>query len=71
MACLAPFLWGGAFGNRQIVHGKPGDGQQLVFHFPLGESAFARLIGKPGLRAIVTIDRNLCQFMSCQFIQRP
>jgi hypothetical protein len=66
-----PFLWGGDGKNREIVHGKPGDGLQLVFHFPLGESAFSRLIGKPGLRAIVTIDRNLCRFMSCQFLNRP
>jgi hypothetical protein len=66
-----PWFWGGAFGHRQLVHGKPGDGLQLVFHFPVGESAYSRLIGKPGLYAIVTIDRGLCQFMSCQFIQRP
>ena len=67
-----PWLWGGAFGDRQIVHGKPGDALTLTFHFPVGVGdVYARLIGKPGLYAIVTIDRGLCQFMSCQFIQRP
>jgi hypothetical protein len=50
-----PVLWGGAFGDRQIVHGEPGDGQQLLFHFPPGVEAYTRLVGKPGLAAIVTI----------------
>jgi hypothetical protein len=65
-----PFLWGGAFGNRQIVHGKPGDGLALTFHFPagVGDGVYAKLIGRPGLAAIVTIDRGLCRFLSVQFL---
>jgi hypothetical protein len=31
-----PFLWGGALRNREIVHGLPGDGLALLFHFPVG-----------------------------------
>jgi hypothetical protein len=68
-----PFLWGGAFGDRQIVHGRAGDGLSALFHFPPGAGAgvYARLIGKPGLYAIATIDRGLSRFMSVQFLNRP
>jgi hypothetical protein len=67
-----PTLWGGAFGDRQVVHGKPGDFGHLVFHFPpgVGVDVYSRLVGKPRLAAIVVIDRSLCQFMSVQFIHR-
>jgi hypothetical protein len=67
------FLWGGALGNRQIVHGLPGDGLALTFHFPagVGDGVYAKLIGRPGLAAIVTLDRELCRFMSVQFLNRP
>ena len=65
-----PFVWGGAFGDRQIVHGLPGDDLALLFHFPAGESTYGRLVGKPGLAAIVTVDRNLRRFMSVQFLHR-
>lgn len=66
-----PFLWGGALGNRQIVHGLPGDGMALLFHFPAGEVAYTKLVSKPGLTAIVTVDRELCRFLSVQFLNRP
>jgi hypothetical protein len=67
-----PFLWGGAFGDREIVHGLPGDGLMVTFHFPagVGDGAFPKLVGKPGLYAIATIDRGLCRFMSVQFLNR-
>jgi hypothetical protein len=68
-----PFLWGGASGNRQIVHGLPGDGLALTFHFPagVGDGVYAKLIGRPGLAAIVTLDRELCRVLSVQFVNRP
>ena len=28
-----PYVWGGALGNRQIVHGQPGDYLTLLFCF--------------------------------------
>ena len=28
-----PYVWGGALGNRQIVHGQPGDYLTLLFFF--------------------------------------
>jgi hypothetical protein len=68
-----PFLWGGALGNRQIVHGLPGDGLALTFHFPagVGDGVYPKLISKPGLAAIVTLDCELCRFLSVQFLNRP
>jgi hypothetical protein len=77
----SPFLWGGALGNHQIVHGLPGDGLALTFHFPadVGDGVYGKLIGRPGvgrdcsadpgLAAIVTLDRELCRFVSVQFPQ--
>ena len=66
----APTLWGGALGNRQIVHGLPGDYQTLLFHFRAGESVYSELVGKPGLTATVALDRKLCHFMNVQFLNR-
>jgi hypothetical protein len=67
-----PFVWAGAFGDRAIVHGHPGDGfLELAFHFPKGVEAYSRLVGKPGLYALVTADRNLRRFLGCQFLHRP
>jgi hypothetical protein len=66
-----PYVWGGALGNRQIVHGQPGDYLTLTFHFPPGEPAYAKLVVKPGLTAIVTMDRGLRRFMGVQFRHRP
>jgi hypothetical protein len=34
-------------------------------------TAYATLIAKPGLRAIVTVDRGTSRFLSCQFLIRP
>jgi hypothetical protein len=65
-----PFLWGGVLGDRQIVHGLPGDGLALTFHFPAGVPAYTSLISRPGLYAITTIDRELARFMSVRFLNR-
>src|SRR4029453_4157586 len=41
---------------RQVAHGVPGDYGTLLFHFPAGVTAYAELVSKPGLTAIVTLD---------------
>jgi hypothetical protein len=65
------FLWGGAFGDRQIVHGSPGpDFLSLAFHFPTGVEVYRQLVSKPGLYALVTADRNLRRFMAVKFLHR-
>ncbi len=65
-----PFVWGSGLGNREIVHGLPGENLTLTFHFPVGVAAYASLVGKPGLAAIVTLDRSLRRFLGCQFRHR-
>jgi len=70
------FVWGGAFGDRQIVHAAPGANLTLRFHFPLGVrvpvggNVYAKLISKPGLFGIVTMDRERRRFLSCRFNNR-
>jgi hypothetical protein len=63
-------VWGGAFGNRQIVYAAPGEYQVLLFRFAPAQAEYSRLVGKPNLAAIVTIDRELSRFMSVQFLHR-
>jgi hypothetical protein len=63
-------VWGGAFGNRQIVYAAPGEYQVLLFRFAPGQTEYSKLVGKPNLTAIVTIDRELSRFMSVQFLHR-
>jgi hypothetical protein len=66
-----PYVWGGALGNRQIIHGQPGDYLTLLFCFPAGERVYAKLVGTPRLAAIVTADREQRRFLSVRFLNRP
>jgi hypothetical protein len=61
------FVWGGDGRDRQIVHGSPGGNLTVKFHFPVGVGAYAKLVGKPGLSAMVTLDRELRRFLNVQF----
>jgi hypothetical protein len=58
-------------GARQVVPGQPIDGAQLLFSFPVGVAGFASLVAQPKVTAIVTVDRNRLEFLSCRvFNQR-
>ena len=63
-----PFLWV-VLGNRQIVHGLPGDGLELTFHFPAGMEAYAKLISRPADPNCHVV--SFCRFLSVQFVNRP
>ena len=66
-----PIPWAhGAGRQREIAHGLPGDGGVLTFHFPAGVTAYSELISKPGLTAIVTVDRGTHHILSCRFLHR-
>ena len=54
-----------------VAHAVPGDYQMLLVRFPSGVSAFTELVGKPGLTALVSIDRSSGHFMSVKFLNRP
>jgi hypothetical protein len=64
-------LWAGALGADRLAYAVPGDLQTLKFHFEPGKTVYAQLIAKPGLRAIVTIDRGTSRFSTVRFLNRP
>lgn len=57
-------------GDR-IAYATPGDLSTLKFHFPVGNTAYVGLIGKPRLYAIATIDRGTSRFRTLRFLHRP
>jgi hypothetical protein len=67
----APWIYADVPGAPQVVHGQPADGGALSFHFPPGTPGYTELISKPGLVAIVTVDRGTHRFLTCRFLNRP
>jgi hypothetical protein len=67
----APWLFADVPGAPRVAHGLPAEGGVMSFHFPVGVAGYSGLISKPGLVAIVTIDRATHQFLSCRFLNRP
>lgn len=43
----------------------------LSVHFPVGTAGFSELVSKPGLYAIVVVDRNSSRFLAVKFLHRP
>jgi hypothetical protein len=66
----APWVFADLPGARKVVHGQPADGGTLRFTFPPGTPGFAQLISKPGVVAVVTVDRGTHQFLTCRFLNR-
>jgi hypothetical protein len=58
-------------GTDRLAYAVPGDLQTLKFHFEPGKTVYAQLIAKPGLRALVTLDRGSRRFLGARFIIRP
>jgi hypothetical protein len=54
---LGRFVWAYDAGRVDIAHAVPGEDLKLLFHFPVGNDAYAALVSKPGLSAVVGIDR--------------
>jgi hypothetical protein len=67
----APWVFADLPGARQVVHGEPGEAGTLRFTFPVGTPGFAKLVSKPGVVAIATVDRSTHFFLSCRFFHRP
>lgn len=65
-----PWLYADAPGAPRVVHGLPAEGGVMAFHFPVGTAGYGKLVSKPGLVTIVTIDRATHQFLSCRFLNR-
>jgi hypothetical protein len=64
-------VWASAPNAYRVAHAVPGDYQMLLVRFPTGVSAYAELVGRPGLVALVTVDRNSGRFMGVSFSNRP
>ena len=66
-----PWVYADVPGARRVAHGQPGEGGTLQFTFPPKTPGFAELISKPGVVAVVTVDRGSHEFRSCRFLNRP
>ena len=65
------YVYASAPGASNVAHAVPGDYRMLLVRFPSGEPSFAQLVGKPGLTALVTVDRNSGHFVGVKFLNRP
>jgi hypothetical protein len=65
-----PFLWASTPTAYQAAHVKPGELQTLTVHFPPGEPSYSKLVSKPGLYAITTIDLSSRRFLTVKFLNR-
>jgi hypothetical protein len=67
------FVWCSAPGKPDLVHAAPGATLTLRFHFPAGSPAgkvYTELVSKPGLSAIVVVDRETHYFLGVKFRHR-
>jgi hypothetical protein len=60
-------VWASTPSSDRVAFAQAGDGGLLKFTFPPGEPAFVELVGRPGLAAIVVVDRSACRFLSVKF----
>ena len=65
-------VWASTVGGfDQAAHAVPGEGLALKFRFPpTADSAYTKLISRPGLAAVVSIDRSSCRFLRVGFTNR-
>jgi hypothetical protein len=63
-----PFVWASTPSAYQVAYVHPADFSLLTVHFPVGTAGFSELISRPGLYAIVTVDRNTSRFLSVKFL---
>jgi hypothetical protein len=66
-----PHVRASAPGTRDVAIVHPGDFQTLTVSFAPGVTAYTELISRPGLVAIVTVDRNTSRFTGVKFLHRP
>jgi hypothetical protein len=66
----APWVFADLPGAPQVAHAQPGEGGTLRFAVPPGTPGFAKLVSRPGVVAILTIDRGSQRFLSCRFLNR-
>jgi hypothetical protein len=63
-----PSVWAAGLGQKDIAFGLPGDDLTLLFHCPaVADSAYTKLVSRPGLSAFVTIDKSTHWFLGVRF----
>jgi hypothetical protein len=63
-----PTVWANGGGETKIAHGVPtASGDALTFHFHPGHPQYTRLVGTPGLRAVIVVDRGSSRILSVRF----
>jgi hypothetical protein len=67
----APIVWAHGPGRREIARGQPGEDGSLRFQFRRGDPAYKQLVCKPGLAAVVVVDREASRIMGVRFRHRP
>jgi hypothetical protein len=67
----APWVYADVPTARRVAHGLPTEGGVMSFHFPVGTAGYSQLVSKPGLIALVTVDRGTHQFLTCRFLNQP
>ena len=68
-----PTVWASTDSADRVASATAGDavfGGLLRFVFPPGEASFVQLVGKPGLTALVVLDRSSHRFMGVKFKHR-
>ena len=69
-----PTVWASTDSADKVASAAAGDasfGGMLRFQFAPGEASFMQLIGKPGLTAIIVLDRSSHRYMGVKFKHRP
>jgi hypothetical protein len=57
-------------GVSQVAYGLPVGGDALSFRFDRGNPVYRRLVGTPGLKARIAVDRSSNQILSVRFTGR-
>jgi hypothetical protein len=65
-----PFVRASIPGASDVANVQPADFGMLTVHFPVGTGGFSELISRPGLVAIVVVDRNSGRFTNLRFLHR-
>jgi hypothetical protein len=67
-----PPLWARSSDSDRVARAVPGDMASLKLFFPPEPgSAYSKLIGRPGLYGIATVDRAFGYFVGLKLLHRP
>jgi hypothetical protein len=62
---LAETVWADGPGQPQVAHGTPG--REATLRFKLQPDAYRRLMGTPGLHAVVVVDKRSSRILGVAF----